>query len=145
MTETLHRLVRFLPAYDRRDPDPAKDGGIHGVTIQFIVKGSRGATSFTVYTNWQLPEVGWEGGLRPMPACLTCHGPVPPGEEAESCDILDGGACRASGSTLRADGVWKRLLRDGDAGVWEALESEYRCILEYGSHRPECLCAEVTS
>lgn len=53
----LERIVRFYPAYDKRDPDPKKNYGIHGVELLMLVKGEKGAVQFKLSTNWQLPHV----------------------------------------------------------------------------------------
>jgi hypothetical protein len=55
--EKLERIVKFTPAFDRRDPDPKKNYGIHGVTMRWVLKGEKGAVQFLVFTNWQLPHV----------------------------------------------------------------------------------------
>lgn len=49
----LERIVRFEPAYDKRD----KNYGIHGVQVRFVLKGAEGAVQFLLYTNWQLPHI----------------------------------------------------------------------------------------
>lgn len=57
---TFERIVEFSPAFDRRDPDPSKNYGIHGVELRMVLKGPGGAVQFLVYTNWQLPHVAKE-------------------------------------------------------------------------------------
>jgi len=57
---SLTREIKFSPAYDKRDPDPSKNYGIHGVTITFLLKGEKGAVQFVLYTNWHLPHVDHE-------------------------------------------------------------------------------------
>ena len=51
------RIVDLRPAFDRRDPDPRKNHGVHGVELIMVLKGPEGAISFTIFTNWQLPDV----------------------------------------------------------------------------------------
>jgi hypothetical protein len=61
MTERkLERIVEFEPAFDKRNVDPEKNFGIHGVEMRWVLKGERGAVQFLVYTNWQLPHVTQE-------------------------------------------------------------------------------------
>jgi hypothetical protein len=149
----LQRTVTFRAAFDKRDDNPAKNYGIHGVEIRFVVKGPKGATQFLLYTNWQLPHVtagmldeqrwlsdpSWAKTLfMPMPADLGYHAYEPQYEgqtRMGQCDILDDapGGCFYDGSGLRAEGVFERLLREGDAGVWAALEEEYHALFD----RPE--------
>lgn len=62
--EMFERITEFDPAFDRRDPDPKKNFGIHGVQMRWVLKGEKGAVQFLVYTNWQLPHVTQEQVLR---------------------------------------------------------------------------------
>ena len=137
MTE---KIVQFSAAYDKRDPDAKKNYGIHGVTIRFVYKGEKGATQFVLYTNWQLPHVTEEQRknmsrdkyflFEPLPADLGYHSPVPQydGQESltEECEYLDGKPCYYDGSALQADRVYKRLLAEGEDGVWAELADEYK-------------------
>jgi hypothetical protein len=90
MSDEFQEITEFLPAYDRRDSDPKKNYGIHGVTLRMVLKGPEGAVQFVVYTNWQLPHVMEEqnqSGIitrsridalyRPMAADLGYHSPKP--------------------------------------------------------------------
>ncbi len=127
------REISFEPAYDWRD----KNGGIHGVNLRFLLTGPEGAVQFVLYTNWQLPEVMKELEARPnhslchpMPADLGYHSPVPRyvGQEIMTidCECLGGKPCYYDGSSFNARPVYERLLREGDAGVWAALEDYYK-------------------
>jgi hypothetical protein len=64
MTTEFEREVSFTPAYDKRDPNPSKSYGIHGVELRMILKGKLGATQFVLFTNWQLPHVTVECDAR---------------------------------------------------------------------------------
>jgi len=93
VTTALERIIEFVPAFDRRDPDPKKNYGIHDVELRMVLKGEKGAVQFVLYTNWQLPHVAREERKRtaasgldemgikvrfePMPADLGYHSPVP--------------------------------------------------------------------
>lgn len=139
------RKVNFEAAFDKRHPDPAKNCGIHGVNIRFVLIGKKGAVQFLLYTNWQLPRVTEEHDrkpvdkqyphllCRPMPADLGYHSRKPryDGQEpmSDNCDIL-GGPCYYDGSTLNAEPVYNRLLAEGDRGVWAALEEYYIQVFE---------------
>lgn len=136
------RIVRFLPAFDRRNPNPSKNYGIHGVTLQFFLKGPKGTIQFVVFTNWQLPHVEKEHDARcdgsycfrkPMAADIGYHSPVPlyEGQEpiTDKCEWT-GGVCYYDGSTLCAEPIFERLLREGDDGVWAALEEWYHSRFE---------------
>ena len=51
------RILEFEPAFDKRNSDPKKNYGIHGVSLRFVVKGEKGAVQFLMYSGWQLPHV----------------------------------------------------------------------------------------
>lgn len=153
----LERVVEIRPAFDRRHKDPKKNYGIGGVEFAFYLKGEKGVIQFLLMTHWLLPETQKEldekeerGELkhshfnsRPLPADLGYHSPTPryEGQQAMDCTLIPGGKCYYDGSGLRAYDVYKAMLEKGDEGVWEMLESEYRCTFERGGHAHECGCA----
>lgn len=136
--DVLVREVRFRPAYDKRNPNPSKNYGIHGVDLRMHVKGKRGAVQFVLYTNWQLPHVEAEFDKRPqrerfldrpMPADLGYHSPIPVYEGHEDygrddCELI-GCRCYYDGSGLNAERIYEVLRREGDEGVWRELEAYY--------------------
>ena len=61
----VERITKIYPAWDRRDPNPSKDYGIHGAELRMVLKGELGATQFVLYTNWHLPHVTEELLHRP--------------------------------------------------------------------------------
>src|SRR5215813_5387513 len=86
--DKMERIFVIRPAFDKRDPDPKKDYGIHGAEMLFLVKGEKGAVQFVIYTNWMLPHVQkeWEKEHgrympsvfgKPIPADVGYHSPVP--------------------------------------------------------------------
>ena len=134
------RIVEFRPAFDKRDPDPAKNYGIHGVDLRMVLRGELGAVQFLLYTNWQLPHVTLEAQSQPirdridlkirwmpLPADLGYHSPTPKheGQEERDCDLLPGGKCYYDGSGLNAQRIYETLLRAGSDGVWKELEEYY--------------------
>ncbi len=132
------KSVTFQPAFDKTHSDPAKNYGIQGVYLQFVLKGEKGATQFVLFTGWYLPETKCD--LRdPLPADLGYHSPVPQYEgqpHDKECNILGEGGCYYDGSALNARPVFERLLREGSEGVWDALEKEYR--LQFECEEPSC-------
>ena len=138
----MEKIINFIPAFDKRNPNPSKNYGIHGVDIRFILKGDKGATQFVLYTNMYLPHVQKELQtkcqssqfcfLEPLPADLGYHSPKPIYEGqsicSESCEYLDGKPCYYDGSGLNAKRVYNRLLKEGDRGVWDELEIFYNNI-----------------
>jgi len=149
--------IRFTPAWDRRHPDPKKNYGIRAVHINFWLKGPKGVISFILYTNWMLPDNEKETHnihdgchktlCHPLPADIGYHSykPMYEGETKSDfdCQFL-GQPCYHDGSALRATAVFDVLRREGDDGLWKALESEYLCQFENegSGHRHECLCPQ---
>ena len=128
----MERIIEFSPAYDKRDPDPTKNYGIHGVSLRMVLKGQRGAVQFLLYTGWQLPHVRDEfkgTATHVLPADVGYHSPVPLYEGqnkiTESCQYLDGQACYYDGSGLAAERFFDVLTQEGDVGVWRELERYY--------------------
>ena len=128
------RIITFSPALDKRNTDPKKNYGIHGVDLRFVLKGDEGAIQFVLYTGWHLPHVAHElkqrGSemLAPMPADLGYHSPHPMYEGQTSmgpCEYLNGHDCYYDGSSLNAEGVFELLLEEGSDRVWKELEEEY--------------------
>jgi len=140
MSEKLVHEIVFYPAYDKRNVDPNKNYGIHGVDMRWYVKGKKGAVQFVIYTNWYLPEVAKEleikqnrmstlyyNFFKPMPADLGYHSPVPHYKDQsckEDCEVI-GKPCYYDGSTLNAEPVFDILLQEGSEAVWKYLDEYY--------------------
>lgn len=136
------RIVEFTPAFDRRDPNPSRNYGIHGVELRMVLKGEHGAVQFVLYTNWMLPHVQEEMDNRtdrrlnnghylchPLPADLGYHWHAPRWEDQSArhdCPYTDGKPCYYDGSGLQAERIYHILLAEGHEGVWRALEEYYR-------------------
>lgn len=90
----MERITKFYPAWDKRDPDPSKNYGIHGVDLRMVLKGTLGAVQFILYTNWMTKDYMnaslsdptsisykrdgfWKFVQVPMPADLGFHSPKP--------------------------------------------------------------------
>lgn len=144
------KIIKMLPAYDKR----AEGGGVHGVDMEFVLKGEAGAVIFRLSTNWNLPHVrdeqeqeliqkarrGADIGLdlwgnRPLPAqrgyhtaTLRYHGQH---LSDGPCPYLTGGKhCYFDFSVLNAEPVFLALLERGLDGVWQELEHYYHNALE---------------
>lgn len=139
----LTRIVKFFPAWDKRNPDPKKNYGIHGVELLMLLKGKEGAVQFRLSTNWHLPSVQkeldakWESNpqwrhisCHPLPTDLGYHSYIPRYEGqtpiSKECEWLEGKTCYYDGSSLNAEDIYKKLLIDGDGAVWEGLEEYYK-------------------
>ena len=151
--DELIKEITILPAWDKRDPDPNKNYGIHGCELRFVLKGPLGAVQFVVYTNWHLPSVTKElitsksmnqpiGGdphwrCRPRGADLGYHSPTQRYEgqqPTKNCQYLDGRQCYYDGSSLQAEEIGMPiLLQEGSEGVWKLLEKRYNQLFKRGS------------
>lgn len=149
MSEKLIREIIIAPSWDKRDPNPSKNYGIHGCNMSFYVKGETGAIQFVIYTNWHLPHVqkelieGCKGSkteysgchfcrLEPMPADIGYHSPVPhyEGQEpmSKACELLGGKPCYYDSSTLNAKRYFDIMVEKGSDALWEALEEYYNDV-----------------
>jgi hypothetical protein len=149
----MEKIVTFSPAWDKRNPIPNKNYGIHGVDLRMVLKGDKGAVQFLLYTNWMLPHVEEEldtkllvesrqgklnkysfSTIHPMSADLGYHSPISQYEGqsimSESCNCLDGKPCYYDGSGLDAERIYDVLLKEGSDGVWRELEDYYNMIFE---------------
>lgn len=130
---TFTREIKFRPAFDRRDPDPRKNYGIHGMEICFVLQGPEGGITYTIYTHWMLPHVQKELDAKhselfrsPVSAGLDGHWKVPQYEgqpPMKNCQ-LTGGDCYCDGTAL-TDDVFQLLVREGEEAVWKLMESRY--------------------
>jgi hypothetical protein len=137
VSEQFERITEISGAYDKRDPDPKKNYGIHGMEIRFVLKGEKGATQFLVYTGMHLPNVqDWlfarsEGynQFSPTGADIGYHSKTPHYEGQtviDQCCPYLGCPCYYDGSGLQADEFMPRFLEGGDKVVWPMLEERYR-------------------
>src|SRR5690606_10744290 len=140
----MEKIIKFRPAFDKRNANPNKNYGIHGVEIAFVLKGELGAVQFVIFTNWHLPHVTEEFLAKPldkmdirclfMPSAADVgyHSPKPMYEGQEpvgECECLDGKICYYDGSGLQAQDIFNNiLLTEGSDGVWKELERRYKNI-----------------
>lgn len=125
-----------------------------GSSLCMSLAGPEGAVSFTVSLGWYLPgaikgaspygqglpgdgrqHLGWECHafdsleISLMPTDLGYHSPKPMYEGQSKmegkCELVEGGVCYYDGSGLNAYPVMKRLVAEGEDGVWAALTDYY--------------------
>ena len=135
------RIVKVTPAYDRRDPDPHKNYGIHGAHLLFVLKGEFGAVAFDIGTNWYLPHVADElrhneylysgkSFFEPTPYSIGYHSPKPMYEDhhmsAVECEYLDGKSCYFGDSVTYSDVPFKILVSEGSEAMWAWMENYYK-------------------
>jgi len=143
----LEKIIKFYPAFDKRNASPSKNYGVHGVNLIMALKGDKGAVQFLLYTNWMLPHVTEEFlnkpvldsidvtcRFLPLPADIGYHSykPIYEGQTpiTNTCELLDGKPCYYDGSSLVAEKYYNILLEKGCDGVWEELENYYKDIFE---------------
>ena len=129
----MERRIEFKEAYDKRDPNPAKNYGIHGCDMRWYLIGEHGAVQFVVFTNWYLPHVSKELEERghlgaPIPADLGYHSKIARYEGQEpmddECNVI-GCQCFYDGSSLNAEPIYRALVAEGSEAVWKELEAYY--------------------
>jgi len=133
------RTIEFKPAFDKRDPNPAKNYGVHCVEMRWLLKRPKGIIQFVLYTGWHLPHVQEElqakcherksCPLSSLPADIGYHSPVPvyegQGFVTESCPYLGGVPCYYDGSSLNAEPIFEKLVTLGHEAVWKEMEKWY--------------------
>lgn len=150
--KNLKRSIKFYPAWDKRNPDPKKDYGIHGVEIQFWLTGPKGGISWGIYTDWLLDSVlkdkKWPGfkdttyrkdGTRsfPMGVELAYHSPKPTNKWQKEkdgtlgCQLLPKGKkCWGDAGFIAGGDLMKVLIEKGEEAVWKEMESWYKNYLK---------------
>ena len=138
MTEKFERIVKFRPAYDKRNTGPAKNYGIGSMDIFFILKGERGAVQFRVGTDWYTPNVQrneqktWNdissgSDIKPKGYDLGYHSPTPMFDghsPMPECSLME--PCYYDGSSLNAEAMIPDFLEGGTNWLWGYLEDYYR-------------------
>lgn len=59
----MERITQFVPAYDKRNPNPSKDYGIGAVKVNMVLKGELGAVHF-IFSTGMLLESTMEEYIR---------------------------------------------------------------------------------
>jgi len=119
------RRVEFTAAYDKRNADPKRNYGIHGVNALFTLIGDLGAVRFVLFTSWELDVLAQRA---PLPAQIEIHAMRKrwaPNTEGEDCDLLPGGKCFASCYYQLADDAYTALVEGGSEGLWGWMEQIY--------------------
>lgn len=134
----LKREIKLLPAWDKRDPNPSKNYGIHSMNLVMYVIGGKGAIQFVVYTNCHLRHVEQEMitscdgrfcRLKPLPADIGYHAKIAQydGQEPtqENCKLTNG-VCYYDGSSLYAEELYYDIfVPKGSDAMFEKMEEIY--------------------
>lgn len=147
------RITYIRPAYDKRNPDPSKNYGIHGAELIFILKGEKGAVQFLISTNWYLPHVAAElrkkdhfssgkSWFEPQPSAIGYHSPKPMYEDQtqanESCEYLDGKPCYYGDSITYSEVPFQVLISKGSDAMWVWMENYYK--EKFGEEKTNEIC-----
>lgn len=77
----MEKITTISPAWDKRDPNPEKNFGIHCCDLRMVLKGELGAVQFVLMTGWFTKEVRERSlgisNMYPLPADLGYHSPKP--------------------------------------------------------------------
>lgn len=131
------KITNVRLPFDRRDPDPKHNYGIHGLDVFFILKGPKGAVQFAVTFPTYLPHVeleksSWSYNPRIMGFDVGYHAKEPQYEgqtPMENCTLFEG-PCYYDGSSLRAEEWSKEIFAIRGAHpedeIWRRLEVEYQ-------------------
>lgn len=138
---TFTHEIKIHAAYDKRNPNPKKNYGIHGAHIYFSVKTEDNeGLSFSVSTNWQLPHVQKEiDAKEPVPGLDKYWGHKPsafsvdihtktPRYEGQSCIencSITGGKCYADGSGMLGESFLETLITEGSEGLFKRMEQQF--------------------
>lgn len=130
----MEKDIWFLPAFDRRNPDPALDAGVGSVMVCFVLKGKNGAIVWSGITNWFLPHMansalGLEadfGALFGYSYSVHSLTPMSPNQpvSGKHCDYLGGQPCYVD-SFYDEDRLAQVLIAEGSPGVWLEMEKRY--------------------
>lgn len=144
LPEGFSTRIDFQPAFDRRDPNPAKNYGIGSMRMTFILLGPKGAVQWMISTEWftesarqHLASFSREHARPHEPRAwdLGYHAKEPQYEGQEGrqdCHLLEGGTCYYDGSGLNAELLTERFIAEGVDYLWPALHAEYLHRFEEG-------------
>jgi hypothetical protein len=120
------------PAWNKRDPNPNKDYGIHCCDLFFYLSGDEGFINLQIFTGWYLLQdrhaLKELGDMYPTGSDLSYHSKVPlyEGQELSRKDCrLTGGDCYCDGSTLLAEDLTKDMVIGGSNVVWKRMLEFY--------------------
>jgi len=134
------KIIKFSPAFDKRNSDPKKNYGIGAVKVYMVLKGGGKAVHFVFSTGMYLPKthqtwlsrfpynrepyIGYDVGY---------HDTEPHYEgqthSQEKCEWLNGKPCYCDGSALRAEEFMKVLVKKGSGAVWRLLKKDLKDLL----------------
>lgn len=126
------RIVDVHPAYDER----YKQFGIGSCSINFTIKGTKGAATFSLFTNWFLPHVREELVLngtfskkysKPIGSEVCYHSYTRMCENdllSEHCKVLNT-TCYSGADFILCDQYVDILIEKGTEGMYEKLEEFY--------------------
>ncbi len=129
----MKRIIKFYPAFDKRNTDSSKNYGIHCMDIFFVLIGELGAVSFTIFSGWFLPHIDSKTP-KGSGACISYHtlNPVYDGQNVskDECEWLEGKACYCDSTYIQAEELFNILVAEGDEAMWCELENKYDEVIK---------------
>jgi hypothetical protein len=145
----LEESVRFVAGYNCTD-DSMAGHGVHGMEVQFALRGPAGAVVLVMATDWipgtlrpghgLSPEGkrvhryadGWSCDPRGFGVELHSRRPQYEGHEpAGECELL-AGECYCDTHLSGADEPVRRFVAEGEQVIWDELEARYAALAEAG-------------
>lgn len=135
----MEKIIEIQPPFDKRNSDPNKNYGIHGLQFKYIIKGKHGSVQWMCYTGLHLDHVRKELSVKGydnysfMAAELGYHANEPryEGQQKMECCYTGKGFCYYDGSTLNAERLLPIFLNEGSEGIWSELENYYKEIFNF--------------
>jgi len=140
------RMLRMTPPFDKRNLEPSKNYGIHGMEIRFELMKNNRAVQFLVFSNIYSPHLykEWDSdsncsvkyhlatSFKPLGADVGYHSPIKiyKSQSANKCHLLKGGKCYYDGSSLKAEKWVDIWLKEGNDKIWLMLEEEWEDIFK---------------
>lgn len=129
----LEEALEFQVGY-RCPLEGPRSHGQHGMQLRWLLRGSKGAAQFVMYTDWPPSRPSstttlMGGRMFPMAADLGYHARRAQydGQEARGCDVLDS-VCFYDGSGLQAERVLTRFFAEGEEAIYRELFATYEAI-----------------
>ena len=124
------RRIRWIPAWDKRDPDPRKNYGVSGVNLFFEWIEPDWAISLVVKTPWVLAETEkWWDTLPPRPPKAVpdaeVHRRNGTGEfvvKAGDCPIFPNDPCeKVPLSAFAGERLFRVFVESGEEPFWQEM------------------------
>ena len=139
------RVLGVTPPFDKRSPNPRKSYGIGSLRLYFAVVKDNKAVSVTIGTNSYLNSVlvDYSNSVIPirrkmylnkadyqgfMAFDIVWHKSTRSKKKGYECDLFKSGKCEFESSGIKSsqDKVAEIFVEQGEDGVWDYLEKEWK-------------------